>query len=151
MDTVLHSSSGVEFYNSAKHIKGDTREKRRCNNKYDWVWQYMTIDDRDGVRMGQCIAIDTRELADLKERGVKYYKCYYTGGYVYKISLGEFEKWAVPVKNTNPIHGEQVCVSWRHWDDSESKYKKALAKPKKVKVVKPKRVKTWVNLSMFGG
>lgn len=141
---ILTNIHGKEFYNSEKHIVGDTREKRRCNLKYDWIWQYMTYDDKDGIRFGQCIAIDTRELADLKERGVKYYKCFYTDRRVYRISLEEFQKWAVPVHNNREGDGEQVCVSWRHWEDL-TKYPKA----KKEKKATLKRKKEWHNLSMF--
>ena len=120
---VLRNINGDVFYDSDKHIHGDTRIKPRCNG-YDYIWAYMTKDDYDGVIMNKCIAIDTRELKDLQARGVKFYECRYAGGVKYRIEIAKFLQWSHPVVNRIG-DGEQVCASWRHWQETEKKVRKA--------------------------
>jgi hypothetical protein len=110
----------------------------------------MTKDDYDGVIMNKCIAIDVRELADLKARGVKNYEIHYSGGTVYSISLSKFSQWSHPVVGNREGDGEQECVSWRHWDVRMSGAKaKAKAKAKVAKAKIAKREKTMLQGSLF--
>jgi hypothetical protein len=121
MDTTIFTTTDKfgrtkQFYNSDKHISGNTRVKERCSYQYDFIWQYLGKDDYDGVRMERCIAIDDGEFADLKARGVEYYECHYDGNRWFRISLEEFERWAHPV--TTKAFGTQRCVAWHHWDNN---------------------------------
>jgi hypothetical protein len=144
MDTVLTNIHGEVFYRSAKHIEGDTRVKNRCRF---YVWQYKTKDDFDGVIVGAAIGVDKRELADLQGRGVKFYRCNYSG-VSYTISLEKFMQFAHPVLNREG-DGEQLCVGVRHWEEQD----KPTKSKKKVLTITPviplRKASQEVQISIF--
>lgn len=146
LQTVDKNGRVHQFYNSDRDIHGDTRVKTRVNG-YDFVWQYVTKDDYDGVIMNKCIAIDEREWKDLLARGVKFYECRYAGGVRYRISLEKFQQWAHPVVGK---FGNQLCVSWRHWDTNETDELKPKRNKKKLtKVIPLRAASAMVQGSLF--
>lgn len=133
MDTlVLRNINNEVFFDSTKHITGDTRIKNRCKL---YIWQYRDRDDYDGSRCGACIGMDVEELAFLRKHGVKFYQCNFVGGTIYKISLDDIQKWAHPVVGNREGDREQICVSIRHWQEEG-----APPKPKREKKQKPTKV-----------